>query len=39
MKNELLIIGIIISILFIGYLDYISIPLLDIRDTQTFGKD
>ena len=39
MKNLLLITVIIISILFIGYLDSISIPLLDIRDTQTFCKE
>lgn len=39
MKNALLIIGIVICILFIGYLDPISVPYLDIRDTQTFGKE
>lgn len=39
MKNILLITIIIISILFIGYLDSTSIPHLDISDTQTFSKE
>jgi len=37
MKNALLIIAIIACLIFVEFLD--SIPIIEITDTQTFGKE